>query len=245
MFPKNFFCALCSQLAIDSYKLLCCNKVICPSCKLSRALREMCLDGLMLYTGQEKLAFPTACPSCDHSPLEAESCTPNKTLRNTMRIWLQKQKKKDEAKAAAQATPTPVETPAPAEVQSAGDAADKPVDSIEDAPKVEGADDEGTAVENAGNANEPSGSAAPQTNEVGLCLSASFPHAYNDALRYSGPSVDSAFGSLAKMNMIVAARACEDGWPFTSPCTILILVRSLLRLRSTHWNDVLAIPPKL
>lgn len=36
-FPKNFFCALCSQLAIDSYKLLCCNKVICPSCKPSRA----------------------------------------------------------------------------------------------------------------------------------------------------------------------------------------------------------------
>lgn len=36
-FPKNFFCALCSQLAIDSFKLLCCNKVICPSCQSSRA----------------------------------------------------------------------------------------------------------------------------------------------------------------------------------------------------------------
>jgi hypothetical protein len=32
-FPKNFFCTLCSQLAIDSYKLLCCNKAICASCE--------------------------------------------------------------------------------------------------------------------------------------------------------------------------------------------------------------------
>jgi hypothetical protein len=34
VFPKNFFCALDGQLAIDSYKLLCCNKAICPPCEL-------------------------------------------------------------------------------------------------------------------------------------------------------------------------------------------------------------------
>ncbi|KAF2821348.1 hypothetical protein CC86DRAFT_448836 [Ophiobolus disseminans] len=145
-FPKNFFCALCSELAVDSYKLLCCNKVICPSC-------------------QEKLAFPTTCPSCDHSPLEADSCMPNKTLRNTMRIWLQKQKKKEDAKAAAQATPTPVDTPAPAEVQQAGDAEDKPVDSIEEAPKADIAGGEQTAEGDAGDADQRAGSAPLQTTE--------------------------------------------------------------------------------
>jgi hypothetical protein len=32
VFPKNFFCALCNQLAFDSYKLICCAKSICSSC---------------------------------------------------------------------------------------------------------------------------------------------------------------------------------------------------------------------
>ncbi|KAJ4986139.1 pre-mRNA-splicing factor 38B [Stagonosporopsis vannaccii] len=115
-FPKSFFCALCSELAIDSYKLLCCNKAICKAC-------------------QAKLSFPTTCPSCDHSPLEAESCAPNKSLRNTMRVWLQKQKKKEDAKAAAQAaTPAPEITPAATEVPSEVEGADKPIDSVEDVP---------------------------------------------------------------------------------------------------------------
>ncbi|KAF3041044.1 hypothetical protein E8E11_006794 [Didymella keratinophila] len=115
VFPKAFFCALCSELAIDAYKLLCCNKAICTPC-------------------QAKLSFPTTCPSCDHSPLEADSCTPNKALRNTMRVWLQKQKKKEEAKTAAQAaTPVAETTPAATEAPSEVEGADKPVHSVEEA----------------------------------------------------------------------------------------------------------------
>ncbi|KAH9868029.1 hypothetical protein IAQ61_007336 [Plenodomus lingam] len=115
-FPKNLFCSLCNQLAIDSYKLLCCNKAICSSC-------------------QTTLSFPTTCPSCDHSPLEADSCTPNKALRNTMRVWLQKQKKKEEAKVAAQVATPPVEaTAAGLEVQPVGEVSEKPVESVEEAP---------------------------------------------------------------------------------------------------------------
>jgi len=34
VFPKNFFCALCNQLAFDSYKLICCAKSVCSSCAL-------------------------------------------------------------------------------------------------------------------------------------------------------------------------------------------------------------------
>ncbi|KAF2624659.1 hypothetical protein BU25DRAFT_413205 [Macroventuria anomochaeta] len=128
VFPKAFFCALCSELAIDSYKLLCCNKAICTTC-------------------QAKLSFPTTCPSCDHSPLETDSCTPNKSLRNTMRIWLQKQKKKEEAKAAAQAaTPVPETTPAATEAPSEVEGADKPIDSVEEAPATDDAPAEGTAT---------------------------------------------------------------------------------------------------
>jgi hypothetical protein len=33
VFPKAFFCALCSALALDAYKLLCCNKAICTPCE--------------------------------------------------------------------------------------------------------------------------------------------------------------------------------------------------------------------
>lgn len=33
VFPKAFFCALCSELAFYPYKLLCCNKTICSPCK--------------------------------------------------------------------------------------------------------------------------------------------------------------------------------------------------------------------
>ncbi|KAF2126094.1 hypothetical protein P153DRAFT_399556 [Dothidotthia symphoricarpi CBS 119687] len=148
VFPKAFFCALCSQLAIDSFKLLCCNKAICTQC-------------------QDKLEFPTTCPSCDHSPLEADSCTPNKSLRNTMRIWLQKQKKKEDAKAIRAATP-PVETaPVIPEAQPAGEAADKPVESVEETPKLEQVQaDEATAAANdAEEVVQRAGSADVQPNE--------------------------------------------------------------------------------
>ncbi|EUC47981.1 hypothetical protein COCMIDRAFT_34543 [Bipolaris oryzae ATCC 44560] len=155
-FPKNFFCALCNQLAFDSYKLICCAKSVCSSC-------------------QANLQFPTTCPSCDHSPLEADSCAINKSLRNTMRVWLQKQKKKEEAKAAAQAATPPVEaTPAAPEVQPVSENIDKPVDSIEEPPKAEDsvAEEAAGSVGNAEEAVQRAGSASAQPNEVGnQCLS--------------------------------------------------------------------------
>ncbi|RYN65086.1 hypothetical protein AA0118_g3440 [Alternaria tenuissima] len=154
VFPKNFFCALCNQLAFDSYKLICCAKSICSSC-------------------QGNLQFPTTCPSCDHSPLEAESCTVNKSLRNTMRVWLQKQKKKEEAKAAAQAATPPVEvTPAAPEVQPVGDGAEKPVDSVEDTLKAEDgvAEQAAGSAENAEEAGKRAGSASAQPNEDNASL---------------------------------------------------------------------------
>ncbi|KAE8863572.1 hypothetical protein PTNB73_06779 [Pyrenophora teres f. teres] len=149
VFPKNFFCALCNQLAFDSYKLICCAKSVCSSCYAN-------------------LQFPTTCPSCDHSPLEADSCVINKSLRNTMRVWLQKQKKKEEAKAVAKAATPPVEvTPAAPEVQPVAGGIEKPVDSIEETPKAENGAVEQAAgsADNAENASQRAGSASVHPNE--------------------------------------------------------------------------------
>jgi len=163
-----------------------------------------------------------------------------------MRIWLQKQKKKEEAKAAAQATPAPVETTPPAaEVQPTGDGADKPVESIEEAPKAEGAGSEDVAHEKAEDASQPTGSVAPQTNEVGLCLSACLLHSSTREPRSCGPNLASAVGSLAKMNMIVAARASDHGAPFLLLLVLLlILIRTLLLLRRPSRNVVVAMLPR-
>ncbi|KAF2751089.1 hypothetical protein M011DRAFT_473606 [Sporormia fimetaria CBS 119925] len=118
-FPKNFFCASCSELAIDAWKLLCCNKAICATC-------------------YAKLEFPTSCPLCDHAPLEADSSTPNKSLRNTMRLWLQKQKKKEEAKGTPQlATPTEPNA-VPADAAPSAEPVEKPAEGAEDTEKAAG-----------------------------------------------------------------------------------------------------------
>ncbi|KAF2875175.1 hypothetical protein BDV95DRAFT_665765 [Massariosphaeria phaeospora] len=112
--PKNLLCALCSELAVDAWKLQCCNKPICTPC-------------------QAKLEFPTTCPLCEHHPLESDLCVPHKALRNTMRVWLTKQKKKEEAKAAA-AAPAPVPAATGPEAAAAGpplgDTSDKQADSV-------------------------------------------------------------------------------------------------------------------
>lgn len=123
------------------------------------------------FPGQANFQFPTTCPLCDHSPLEADSCAVNKSLRNTMRVWLQKQKKKEEAKAAAQAATPPIEvTPAAPEVQPIGEGTDKPVDSVEEPPKAEdvAAEEAAGSTENAEEAGQRAGSASAQPNEVGL-----------------------------------------------------------------------------
>ena len=90
-------------------------------------------------------------------------------LRNTMRTWLQKQKKKVESKAVAEAaTPAAEPTPAPAEVQPTVDGAEKPVESIEDAPAgQDGAVDQSAAGSVVGDTPRPA-SAAPQQEEVSM-----------------------------------------------------------------------------
>jgi hypothetical protein len=166
VFPKNFFCSLCNQLAFDSYKLLCCNKAICSSCRYLHGWIRID-HGTDSFAGQAKIEFPATCPSCEHSPLEADSCTVNKALRGTMRAWLVKQKKKDERAAAQAATPATEATPAPAEVQPTIEDADRPTESIEQAYPTEEVPTGEASVDRAdGDERQGTGSEASQPQEV-------------------------------------------------------------------------------
>lgn len=88
-----------------------------------------------------------------------------------MRVWLQKQKKKEETKAAeakaaseAAATSAVEPAPAPAEVQAPVDAADKPVESVEEASRTEDGITGPSAAEHVAEGDPTS--AAPQHEEV-------------------------------------------------------------------------------
>ncbi len=60
-----------------------------------------------LATGHSSL--PPSCPVCEHSPLSADDCTPNKSLRTTIKVLLRTAEKKREA-----SRPKEPQEPAPA-----------------------------------------------------------------------------------------------------------------------------------
>ncbi|UZP41349.1 hypothetical protein NXS19_009165 [Fusarium pseudograminearum] len=74
--PIKLRCAICSKLAVNAYRLPCCEQAICESCQSN---------------------LPASCPVCEHSPLSAEDCNPNKSLRTTIRVFLRTAEKKREA----------------------------------------------------------------------------------------------------------------------------------------------------
>lgn len=87
-------------------------------------MRNLCVSTLSsnfylrsnLKPGQSSL--PPSCPVCEHAPLSAEDCNPNKSLRTTIRVFLRTAEKKREAsrpkepKASAPATPVEAVKPA-------------------------------------------------------------------------------------------------------------------------------------
>ncbi|KAJ3475028.1 hypothetical protein NLG97_g9604 [Lecanicillium saksenae] len=116
--PHKLRCANCSKLAVNAFRLPCCEQAICESCHSS---------------------LPSSCPVCEHSPLSADDCTPNKSLRTTIKVFLRTAEKKREAnkpKEVAEPAPeTPVEA-APAQsfvnnqAASAGDEATNGAQSL-------------------------------------------------------------------------------------------------------------------
>jgi len=96
--PIKLRCAICSKLAVNAFRLPCCEQAICENCQSS---------------------LPSSCPVCEHSPLSAEDCNPNKSLRTTIKVFLRTAEKKREAlrsKEVKETTPaTPVEHTNPVE----------------------------------------------------------------------------------------------------------------------------------
>lgn len=84
------------------------------------------VDGYSRYAGQETL--PETCPVCSHNPVNAEDCKPNKSLRQTIKVFL-KTKEKEKNKGAAPVKPSVPATPAPVEATV--------VQSIEEVPVQE------------------------------------------------------------------------------------------------------------
>ncbi|KAI0383017.1 hypothetical protein F5Y04DRAFT_251657 [Hypomontagnella monticulosa] len=111
--PTKLRCAVCSKLAVNAFRLPCCETAICEKCQSS---------------------LSSACPVCEHSPVSASDCSIYKSLRTTIRVFLKTEEKKREAAkpktngstpttpAQDAPTPTPAQTRTPVE-QTPGDTA--------------------------------------------------------------------------------------------------------------------------
>ncbi|KAI8634578.1 hypothetical protein F5Y19DRAFT_117546 [Xylariaceae sp. FL1651] len=97
--PTKLRCAICSKLAVNAFRLPCCETAICENCQAT---------------------LPSSCPVCEHSPVSGADCTIYKSLRTTIRVFLKTEEKKREAArpktngstptTSVQATPTPTPT---------------------------------------------------------------------------------------------------------------------------------------
>ncbi|KAJ5533011.1 hypothetical protein N7494_009563 [Penicillium frequentans] len=108
--PMKLRCAICNMLAVNAFRLPCCDQSICESCQSS---------------------LVDTCPVCAHSPVSPDLCKPNKALRTTLKAYLRTEEKKREKdrQAAAASTPT---IPTPAE--SENPTTDAPVDQVATEP---------------------------------------------------------------------------------------------------------------
>lgn len=89
--PAKLRCAICSKLAVNAFRLPCCEQAICENCHST---------------------LPASCPVCEHSPLSADDCKPHKALRTTIKVFLRTEEKKRESNRPKDTTPiTPVEPP--------------------------------------------------------------------------------------------------------------------------------------
>ncbi|OBT90149.1 hypothetical protein VE02_00970, partial [Pseudogymnoascus sp. 03VT05] len=144
--PIKLRCAICSKLAMNAFRLPCCEQAICEDCQSS---------------------LPSSCPVCEHTPVAAEDCKPHKSLRTTIKVFLRTEEKKRftlQAKAIKDTPPiTPVEdAPAPVTAPEepipeapAEDTTEEPLPTTDKAPVSEqdGTAD-GTSVTNGEAVNE-------------------------------------------------------------------------------------------
>jgi hypothetical protein len=66
----------------------------------------------VLYADREgQSTLPSSCPVCEHTPVAAEDCKPNKSLRTTIKVFLRTEEKKREALRLKDLKNTPPDTP--------------------------------------------------------------------------------------------------------------------------------------
>lgn len=110
--PTKLRCAICDKVAINAFKLPCCDQNMCGNC-MSYLTNLQHNNNDQQPSGQSSL--PESCPICQHSPLNAEDAKPSKSLRLTVTQFLKQIKKKREKAAttapAGDVTPTPAPEP--------------------------------------------------------------------------------------------------------------------------------------
>ncbi|KAB8291550.1 hypothetical protein EYC80_006351 [Monilinia laxa] len=88
--PIKLRCAICSRLAVNAFRLPCCDQAICETCHST---------------------LPSSCPVCEHTPVALEDCKPHKSLRTTIKVFLRTEEKKRIDTLAKQSKETPPATP--------------------------------------------------------------------------------------------------------------------------------------
>ncbi|OQD82880.1 hypothetical protein PENANT_c019G04396 [Penicillium antarcticum] len=97
--PFKLRCAICNKLAVDAFRLPCCDQSICEPCQTS---------------------LPDTCPVCAHTPVSPDLCKPNKALRTTLKAFLRTEEKKREKDRQAAITSSPATPVDPIPAQEAG-----------------------------------------------------------------------------------------------------------------------------
>ncbi|KFZ15157.1 hypothetical protein V501_02842 [Pseudogymnoascus sp. VKM F-4519 (FW-2642)] len=114
--PIKLRCAICSKLAMNAFRLPCCEQAICEDCQSS---------------------LPSSCPVCEHTPVAAEDCKPHKSLRTTIKVFLRTEEKKRVALQAKAIKDTPPITP----VEDAPAPVTAPEEPISEAPAEDTAEE--------------------------------------------------------------------------------------------------------
>ncbi|KAL6235305.1 hypothetical protein BDW75DRAFT_143490 [Aspergillus navahoensis] len=113
--PFKLRCAICNKLAVNAFRLPCCDQAICENCQAS---------------------LPDTCPVCAHTPISSELCKPNKALRTTLKAFLRTEEKKRERERQERqaAQPATSDVSAPAEETLVEQDPQQDSDAVEEAP---------------------------------------------------------------------------------------------------------------
>ena len=110
---------------MNAYRLPCCDQSICETCTISPAPTAHTVSHIIGHS-----TLPSTCPVCEHSPVSATDCKPNKSLRTTIKVFLRTEEKKREsartketqdsvpATPVVDVPPTPVEAILPGQVEA-------------------------------------------------------------------------------------------------------------------------------